>query len=153
MSAAITLASGEHMAQLLSLMARRAAEANGQEDDEATHIARQYAVKPLLSGGPEGAVWLIGPTRAPLGYAIVTFGWNLALGGREAWVEDVYVRPSVRRRSIGREVLHAIAVSLRAAEVRALQVRLQASDAIASNFCTNAGFKAPSGTLLMTDVL
>jgi GNAT superfamily N-acetyltransferase len=153
MSAAITLATGDHMAQLLSLMSRRATEATGTDETDDTVLSRQHALKPLLAGGPEGAVWLVGPPRAPLGYVIVTFGWSVALGGREAWIEDVFVRPSVRRRGIGREVLHAIGVSLRQAEVRALQVRLPADQATAISFCSSAGFTQNPGLAVMTDLL
>jgi len=153
MSAAITLATGEHMAQVLALMTRRATEASGTPEPDDIQIARQHALKPLLSGGPEGAIWLVGPPRAPLGYVIVTFGWNVGLGGREAWIEDVFVRPSVRRRGIGREVLHAIGVSLRQADVRAMQVRLPDTDATSISFCSAAGFAPTPGTCLMTDLL
>lgn len=153
MSAAITLANGEHMAQLLALMARRATETTDTSEADDAHIARQHALKPLLSGGPEGAVWLVGPPRAPLGYVIVTFGWNVGLGGREAWIEDVFVRPSVRRRGIGREVLHAIGVSLRQAGVRALQVRIPEKETTAISFCASAGFSPDPAMSLMTDLL
>ena len=153
MSAAITLATGNHMAQLLALMSRRATEASGTPETDEAQIARQHALKPLLAGGPEGAVWLIGPPRAPLGYIVVTFGWSLALGGREAWVEDVFVRPSVRRRGIGREVLHAIATSLRQAEVRALNARLPAGAEVARSFCQSTGLTPMPQTDLFVDHL
>lgn len=153
MSAAITLATGDHMAALLSLMARRQHEATGLDEPDEAHIARQHAIKPLLDGGPEGAVWLVGPPRAPLGYVIVTFGWNIALGGREAWVDDLYVRPSVRRRGIGRDVIHAVGMSLRQADVRALQVRLAQDTQTANAFCQAAGFAPQPHIGILTELL
>jgi hypothetical protein len=46
-------------------------------------------------------------------------------GRRAEWVEDSHIRQSVRRRGIGTEVLRAIAVSLRQAEVRILRLHLR----------------------------
>ena len=153
MSTAITLAGPEQLSILLGLVERRATEAGGPAWDDADQARATRAIDPLLSGGELGAAWLIGPTRAPLGYAILTFGWSLNLGGREAWVEDLYIRPSVRRRGIGTEVLHAIAVSLRRADVKALQARVPAQDGVQSGFLTGAGFAIDHRLALMTDLL
>lgn len=153
MTTAITLAVSEQMTQVLSLMERRDTEAGGTPWDEADAALAQRAVAPLLAGGSEGAVWLIGPARAPLGYAIVTFGWSLPMAGREGWVEDAFIRPSVRRRGIGTEVLHAIAVSLRQAGLKALHVRLPGSAPAAEHFFDGAGFSKNRDLTVMTDLL
>jgi len=152
-STAITLAGPEQLSILLGLVERRGTEAGGHAWDDTDRAGATRAIDPLLLGGELGAAWLIGPTRAPLGYAILTFGWSLSLGGREAWVEDLYIRPSVRRRGIGTEVLHAIAVSLRRADVKALQARVPAQDGVQSGFLTGAGFAIDHRLALMTDLL
>lgn len=152
MSTAITLAGPDHMGTLLGLMSRRVTEGQDAEENDAI-MARQNAVEPLLDGGRDGAAWLIGPTRAPLGYVIVTFQWSLTSAKRDAWVQDVYIRPNVRRRGIATEVLHTIAVSLKRGGIGALHVRLTEDDAIARAFCGKAGFVRQSGTLVMTDHL
>jgi GNAT superfamily N-acetyltransferase len=150
---AITLATGAEQAQLLSLMERRDTEAGGAEWDEADMARARRATGPLVQGGSEGAVWLIGPIRAPLGYAIVTFGWSLPLAGREGWVEDVFIRPNVRKRGIGTEVLHAISVSLRQGGLKALHVRLPGTAPAAEHFFGGAGFAKNSDLTVMTDLL
>ncbi len=149
MSTAIHLARPDDLDPLLSLMARGHAERALPHDD----AHRRKAVLPLLEGSPHGAVWLIGPQRAPLGYVVAAFGWSVALAGVEGWVEDVFVRPSVRRRGIGTEVLHAVAVSLAQGGVKALHVRLRDEDAQAIAFCSKVGFAACPGDRVMTDML
>jgi len=152
MSTTITLAGRDHEALMLSLMERRATEDRSELWDGSETERMRRVLAPLLTGGVEGAVWLIGPVRAPLGYAIVTFGWSMALGGREGWVEDVFIRPSVRRRGIGTEVLHAIAVSLRQGGVRALNARIRPDVPVLAAFCRSAGF-AQDPHVLMIDPL
>ena len=149
MTTAIHLAGADDIAPLLALMERFHVETALPHDD----AHRRRAVAPLLAGSPHGAVWLIGPQRAPLGYVLIGFGWSVALAGREGVVDEVYIRPSVRGRGIGTEVLHAIAVALTGAGVRALHVRLDRVDTAAARFCARVGFAPRPDMVLMTDVL
>jgi GNAT superfamily N-acetyltransferase len=148
MTTAINLAGPSDDERLLSLMARYHEEAGFGYDD--THRAAVAA--PLLEGSPLGAVWLIGPARAPLGYVMVSFGWSVPLGGMIGWVAEIFIRPSVRNRGIGKEVLHAVSVSLGHAGLRALQVRVD-DNARLAGFCARVGFGAATDTRIMTDIL
>lgn len=149
MTTAVHLAGAADLDRLIGLMERFHAERALPHDD--TH--RRRAVGPLLEGSPHGAVWLIGPQRAPLGYVILSFGWSVTLAGTEGFVQEAFVRPSVRGRGIGTEVLHAIAVSLTTGGIKALHVRLDRNDAVAARFCARVGFALRPDTVVMTDVL
>lgn len=149
MSTAIILAGPDDDTRVLSLMQRYHVERDLPYDDN----HRATTVAPLLDSSPFGAVWLIGPTRAPLGYVLVTFGWSVPYGGMVGWVSEVFIRPSVRGRGIGTEVLHAIAVSLGKAGVLALHVQLDQDDDRAAAFCAKVGFSKDNPALLMTDKL
>lgn len=148
MSTAINLAGPADDDRLLSLMGRYHEEIGLTYDD----AYRAAVTAPLLEGSPLGAVWLIGPARAPLGYVIVSFGWSVSLGGMIGWVEEVFIRPSVRSRGIGTEVLYTITVSLGQAGVRALQVRVDDNSRLAG-FCARVGFGNTANTRVMTDLL
>jgi len=148
MTTAINLGGPADDERLLSLMARYHEERGLDYDD--AHRAKVAA--PLLEGSPLGAVWLIGPQRAPLGYVLVTFGWSVRLGGMIGWVEEVFIRPSVRSRGIGTEVLHAIAVTLGPAGIEALQVRVDGDERLA-RFCKRVGFGRTEDHRIMTDDL
>ena len=149
MSTAVHLAGLDDLDRLLALMERFHAETALPHDD----AHRRRAAAPLLAGSPHGAVWLIGPQRAPLGYVLISFGWSVAYAGMEGFVTEVFVRETVRGRGIGTEVLHAIAVSLTQSGLKALHVRLDQSDAASARFCAKVGFAPRPDTLLMTDVL
>lgn len=149
MTSAIHLAAPDDLPRVLSLMERYHAETALPHDDQ----HRTDVVSPLLDGSPLGAVWLIGPARAPLGYVLVTFGWSVAAGGMIGWLDEVFIRPSVRRRGIGTECLHAVSVSLKAAGMKAMHVQLDSDNAAAARFCSRAGFVAAPDQTLMTDPL
>jgi len=148
MTTAITLASAEHAAQVLGLMHRYHEEAKLPYDD----AHRADVATPLLDGSPLGAVWIIGPNRAPLGYVIISFGWSMAHGGMVGWLEEVYIRASVRNRGIGTEVMHAVVVNLRQAGLKAMHVQLPPA-APATGFCKRVGFAPVDGFTQMTERL
>lgn len=149
MTTAIRLATLDDKAPLLALMARAVEEAGHASDPE----LHDRAVAPLLENGPYGAVWLVGPQRAPLGYVVVTFSWSVTTAETEGWVQEVYIRPSVRNRGIGTEVLHAVAVALGKGGVGALHVHLPQDQDGLRRFCEKVGFRAQDDILVLTDRL
>ncbi len=118
-----------------------------------TDAEREAALTPLLDGSPLGAVWLFGPTMAPTGYVIITFGWSMELGGMDAFVDELYIRPPVRRRGIASEVLSAIATSLSEAGVKALHLEVDRDDDATIRLYTRAHFKMRDRYSLMTRTL
>ena len=66
----------------------------------------QRALRPLLAGDTYGVVWLVVDGDAPAGYAVVTWGYAIESGGRDALLDEIYVRD--RARGVGGELLHRI---------------------------------------------
>ncbi len=149
MSAAVHLAGPEQAALCLGLVEKYHAEIGAPYDD----AHRASVVEPLLDGSPLGAIWLIGPARAPLGYVMVTFDWSIAAGGMVGWVREIYIRDKVRRRGIGTETLHAVSVALRGGGVKALHVDLQDGQNAQVPFWTKTGFRHAANMHVLTDVL
>lgn len=149
MSAAVNLATEDSADLCLALMAKHHAEQDFPYDD-----AHRHAVAvPLLAGSPLGAIWLIGPARAPLGYIMVTFAWSVEAGGMVGWISEIYMRPSVRKRGIGTETLHAIAVALRAGGIKALHADIGTADNPLTHFWQRVGFRPDTSRNVMTDIL
>ena len=146
MSAALTLATLEHLDKLDALVAAFHAEAGISINDDARHAG----LKPMLEGIPHGAAYLIGPSRAPIGYLVVTFGWSLEFGGLDGFLDEIYVRPGVRGRGIASEVLQALPRALAGAGLKALHLEV-AKDAVRTQaLYKRAGFRPRDGYMLMT---
>lgn len=146
MSAALTLAGPEHFERLDALVAAFHAEEGITLGPE----ARAAGLKPLLDGIPHGAAYLIGPPRAPIGYVIVTFGWSVEFGGMDGFVDEIFVRPSVRGRGVASEVLLALPRALSAAGVKALHLEVAADNLTAQRLYARCGFGLRAGYHLMT---
>ncbi len=148
MSAQLHLAKPDAIAPLLTLVARF----HEEYGLETTEEHRRAALEPLLEGSPHGAVYLIGPARAPVGYLVVTFGWSVEFGGLDGFVDEVFVRPSVRGRGIGTEALLALGRALTGTGLRALHLEVDRSDEAKHRLYRKAGFRLRERYALMTRV-
>ena len=50
-----------------------------------------------------GRVWFICTETDVIGYLILTLGYSLEYGGRDAFIDEVYIRAAYRGRGIGRQ--------------------------------------------------
>lgn len=149
MTTALHLAGPDDLDKVTGLM-QRSHEERGLPFDN-TH--RKAVTSPLLDGSPLGAIWTVGPQKAPLGYIMISFGWSVPLGGMIGWVEDIFIRPSVRNRGIGTEVLHAVARNLAQADLKAVHAQIPAGQEAIARFCQKAGLRSEESLLVLTEVL
>ncbi len=146
MTTALHLARPDHIEALLPLVAAFHDESAIAQSEE----TRRVAILPLLEGSPLGAIYLIGPQRAPIGYIIITFGWSVEFGGMDAFVDELYIRPAVRGRGIATEVLSALPRALGQAGVQAIHLELDQDNAAAQKLYTRSGFRPRERYMLMT---
>ena len=146
MSAALTLAVPEHLERLVSLVSAFHEEAGIVQDAE----TRRAAIVPLLEGSPHGAIYLIGPPRAPIGYIALAFGWSIEMGGLDGFVDELYIRTAVRGRGIATEVLTALPGALAGAGLKALHLEVDQQNDTARRVYKRAGFSARTNYHLMT---
>ncbi|PZX17696.1 acetyltransferase (GNAT) family protein [Palleronia aestuarii] len=124
MSAKLRIATTEDSERLLKLVLACHAETDLPQDEAA--IAE--ALRPLLEGGPNGVVYLIGPPSSPVGYLAISFGYSISIGGLEGHIDEIYIRPPVRNRGMASEALHSLAASLSSHGVRALHFTQRGDD-------------------------
>ncbi|MBE1284582.1 MAG: GNAT family N-acetyltransferase [Rhodobacteraceae bacterium] len=149
MSAALHLASPGDLEKILTLVSAYHAE----DAIDSTDDTRRAGVEPLLNGIPYGAIYLIGPARAPIGYIVVTFGWSVEFGGMDAFVDELYIRPAVRGRGIATEVLAELPKALAEAGVKALHLEVDRTNEPAQKLYLRSRFKARDRYMLMTKQL
>lgn len=117
---------------------------------QSTEPDRMAGITPLLEGSPHGVAYLMGPQRAPIGYVVICFGWSVEFGGMDGFVDELYVRPGVRGRGIGSEVLNQLAKALSEAGMRALHLEVRKDDEKTRRFYEKLRFAAREEYVLMT---
>lgn len=125
----------------LLVLIREFYEIDRHEYDEARVRA---ALAPLLSGDDLGQVWLIsgGPGGAgdPVGYAVVTWGYSLESGGRDALLDEIYVRD--RGRGIGARAMEEVLAASAAAGATRMFLETEAHNERVRGFYRSLGFVA-----------
>ncbi|APX25061.1 MAG: N-acetyltransferase [Rhodobacteraceae bacterium] len=142
------LAGPEDLGRLVTLVSAF----HSEQRLEVDYATVEAALTPLLEGQPVGAVWLIGPRKAPVGYVSVSFGWSLRHGGLDATIDELYIRPAVRRRGMGGEALHQLTQGLRQAGVTALRLAIEPGDERLDRFFRRARFQEHARNRLLTRV-
>ncbi len=146
---ALTLAKPDDIDRIVPLIAAFHAEMNIDQSD----AKRRAAVQPLLDGSPHGAIYIAGPVRAPIGYAAISFGWSLEFGGLDGILDEIYIRPGVRGRGIGSDLLSALPKALAGAGLCAMHLEVARGDEKSRAFYERMHFSAREGYILMSRVM
>lgn len=110
------------------------------------------ALRTLLGNRSLGVVVLVVEGAARIGYAVLTWGFDLEWAGREAWLTELFLEPEVRGRGLGRGVL-ALLEQLAVAEgARAMHLLVREENEVARRLYRSAGFDPP-GRLMLTRAL
>jgi ribosomal protein S18 acetylase RimI-like enzyme len=107
----------------------RTRELNAHEGIELTDEGLRRSLSELLATPALGAVWLIcDAAGATVGYAIVTYCFDLEFGGREGWLTEIWVDDRARGHGAGTAALARLDEVLRAEGVRALHLQVRADN-------------------------
>jgi ribosomal protein S18 acetylase RimI-like enzyme len=103
------------------------------------HAARA-ALRGVLVDPALGRAVLIEQDGIAAGYLVVCFGWSLEFHGRDAFVDELYVRERFRGQGLGGRALEVAAELCRASGVRALHLEVDRRNTRAQGVYRKAGF-------------
>lgn len=146
MSAALHLATLDDLDRLESMVA----DYHAFRGIESNEDIRHSSLRPLLEGTPHGVAYLVGIRRAPVGYIVISFGYSVELGGIDGFIDEFFIRESVRGRGIGGEVLSSLLPALGQHGVKALHLEVAPDNSKAQRLYSRAGFRLRDGYCLMT---
>jgi GNAT superfamily N-acetyltransferase len=137
-------ASAEDLGDLLDLMREFYAEAGYWLNPDRARAA----LLPLLGPGDLGQVWLADFEGQVAGHLVLTFCYSMEYGGRSAFVDDLFVRPPLRKRGVGRMLVgHARAIC-EGLGVRAMHLEVARSNGPAQAIYRAVGFDGTDRELL-----
>jgi len=119
---------------------------DGLAFDEA---AARAALAGIVGDRSLGLVWMIDEGSEPIGYMILTLGYSLVYRGRDAFVDELFIRADRRRRGIGRKGMAIMEQACRDLEVRALHLEVERPNTAAQGLYRKSGFRR-SRSYLMT---
>ena len=87
-----------------------------------------------------GRVWLLEQEGRAVGYAVLTLGYSLEYGGRDGFVDDLYVQAPFRARGLGTAAIEEAKRACLALGVRALHLEVARDNQVARGIYRKSGF-------------
>ena len=131
-------AGANDMPELLALMRSFYAEEKYPFDEART----ERALRAMLADPFYGAVWVFRLDGRAVGHLVVTHGYSLESGGRDAFVDEVYMIPEMRGRGLGAMALSIAEEHCRRIGIGALHLEVERKNPRARALYERSGYKA-----------
>ena len=103
--------------------------------------AARQALEKILQDHSLGRVWFIQDGEQAIGYVVLTLGYSLEYHGRDAFIDEIYIRESHRGKGLGAQAIRLVEAACRTLEVRALHLEVERANTNAQAFYHKAGFE------------
>ncbi|MCC3405441.1 MAG: GNAT family N-acetyltransferase [Microcoleus sp. PH2017_10_PVI_O_A] len=102
----------------------------------------------LLADASLGKVWLIQQEDEAIGYIILTLGYSLEYRGRDAFIDEFYIRPNYRGQGIGTQTLAFAEDTCRVLGVQALHLEVDFENPDAQRLYHRVGYQSHNRFLM-----
>jgi ribosomal protein S18 acetylase RimI-like enzyme len=99
------------------------------------------ALDGIINDGSRGRVWLINLGGEPIGYAVLTLGYSLEFHGRDAFLDELYIREAHRGRGAGKQMLMVAEKACGELGASALHLEVGRENIRAQAFYRKVGFQ------------
>jgi len=101
----------------------------------------RVALRQMLRDDALGAVYSIRSGEDVAGYVVLTFGFSLEFHGRDALVDELYLREEFRGKGLGRAVLEFVEGVCRAEGIKAVHLEVDRVNTRAQEVYRAAGYR------------
>jgi ribosomal protein S18 acetylase RimI-like enzyme len=102
-----------------------------------------------LPGEELARCWLVRSQGSVIGYVVLTLGYSIEYGGRDAFIDDLYLVPEARGRGLGARVMDFVEEQALMLGVKALHLEVEIANDRAYGLYRRRGF-AESGRRLLS---
>jgi ribosomal protein S18 acetylase RimI-like enzyme len=118
------------------------------EDGHPLTKAGEAALRQIAHGEPFARAWLVREDDAALGYLILTLGFSVEYGGRDGFIDDLYLVPAARGRGFGRQVIDFALTQACELGIRTLHLEVETGNDAAARLYRAAGFTGTGRRLM-----
>lgn len=123
------------------------------EEGRTLDAASEAALVAIAEGEMLARAWLVRGGDRPVGYLIITLGFSVEYGGRDGFIDDLYLVPEVRGAGLGRRLLaFALAESARLG-VRTLHLEVDMENEPATRLYRAGGFEETGRRLMRRRIM
>lgn len=88
-------------------------------------VRQPAALQAIVAGNPWVRGWMVTCGGVVIGYAVVTISFSVESGGRDGFLDEVYLVPAMRNRGLGRRLLELIDDEARALGLNRLYLEVE----------------------------
>jgi ribosomal protein S18 acetylase RimI-like enzyme len=111
-------------------------------DDEYPHSPYfEAAIVQIAKGEPMARAWMVRQADSVVGYVVLTLGYSIEYGGRDGFIDDLYLIPEARGRGWGRMVIDFALSEAARLGIRTLHLEVEANNDPAQSLYRSAGFE------------
>jgi len=126
----------------------RLARAFHLEDGHPLGNPGEAALLQIARGEPFARSWIVREDGAAIGYLVLTLGYSVEYGGRDGFIDDLYLVPAARGRGLGGKVLEFALASAAALGIGTLHLEVEAGNEPATRLYRSAGFEETGRRLM-----
>jgi len=102
----------------------------------------------LLTHPKNGSVFLVRLEKEFVGYIILTYGFSIEYGGRDAFIDEFFIKQDFRKKDIGSQVIDYINKYARASGIKTLHLKVNEKYKEAEGFYKKKGFTVHKSRLM-----
>ena len=95
----------------------------------------------FLNSPDHGRAWFIEADGVVAGYMVICFGYSLSFGGRDAFVDEIYLHEPFRGRGLGRDALTFMIAEAERLGIKALHLEVNEHNVPAQRLYSSLGFQ------------
>ncbi|AWZ02118.1 putative acetyltransferase [Rhodobiaceae bacterium] len=107
------------------------------------------ALDQLVKGDPAVKIWIVEADGTPAGYLILTIGFSMYYGGKDGFIDELFLKEQFRGSGGGAEIMHFADVQAKELGLAYLHLEVTETNTRARGIYERRGF-APTGHMLMS---
>jgi ribosomal protein S18 acetylase RimI-like enzyme len=111
---------------------------------------RQNSLITLLLNEHMGGIWLIYCDQQIVGYIILCSGFSIEFSGRDAFIDEFYIRPEFRGLGLGKQTLEFIKTEAKNRGIMAIHLEVAKTNNYAHRLYARSNFKIREKYVLMS---
>jgi diamine N-acetyltransferase len=139
------LATNENSAAILQMMEEFYAIDNYPFDKD----RNRKNLEKLFNDSHFGKLWIIDVDSTVVGYICATFGFSFEYGGRDAFIDEFFIKPDFRNQGIGKLAMEFVEQELTKLGIEAIHLEVERHNEKGNRLYVNQGYK-DKGRFLLT---
>jgi ribosomal protein S18 acetylase RimI-like enzyme len=111
------------------------------------------AIANFITNNSLGQLWLIQQENQVIGYLILTFGYSLEFRGRDAFIDEFYLRPQYRQQGVGTQTLSFAEDACRVLGVKAIHLEVDFENPDAQRLYDRIGYQRHHRFLMTKELI